>query len=150
MISRPPLRSLSLRPDDSLTIRKMALSIGFQDSVPFLLAIQATGLLTFAPVGLSPTEHASLPWTHQHAGLSRRTPDSPSSAHDQQYAPNRNFNLLHPGFWKVNGQRLSGIWRRRLILSSECRRGRNNAHPMLFSLPARSAAFPRRINCGNR
>jgi hypothetical protein len=36
--------SLSLRPDDSLTIRKMALSIGFQDSVPFLLAIQATGL----------------------------------------------------------------------------------------------------------
>jgi hypothetical protein len=31
-------------PDDSLAIRKMALSIGFQDSVPFLLAIQATGL----------------------------------------------------------------------------------------------------------
>ena len=43
-VSRPFLRSLSLRPDDSLTIRKMALSIGFQDSVPFLLAIQATGL----------------------------------------------------------------------------------------------------------
>ena len=36
--------SLSLRPDDSLTIREMALSIGFQDSVSFLLAIQATGL----------------------------------------------------------------------------------------------------------
>jgi hypothetical protein len=43
-VSRPFLRSLSLRPDDSLTIRKMALSIGFQDSVSFLLAIQATGL----------------------------------------------------------------------------------------------------------
>jgi hypothetical protein len=43
-VSRPFLRLLSLRPDDSLTIRKMALSIGFQDSVSFLLAIQATGL----------------------------------------------------------------------------------------------------------
>jgi hypothetical protein len=43
-VSRPFPRSLSLRPDDSLTIRKMALSIGFQDSVSFLLAIQATGL----------------------------------------------------------------------------------------------------------
>jgi hypothetical protein len=45
-VSRPVLRSLSLllRPDDSLTIRKMALSIGLQDSVSFLLAIQATAL----------------------------------------------------------------------------------------------------------
>jgi hypothetical protein len=39
-----PPSGISLRPDDSLTIRKMALSIGFQDSVSFLLAIQATGL----------------------------------------------------------------------------------------------------------
>jgi hypothetical protein len=35
---------LSLRPDDSLTIQKMALSIGFQDLVSLLLTIQATGL----------------------------------------------------------------------------------------------------------
>jgi hypothetical protein len=33
----------SLRPDDSLTILSMASSIGFQDSVSFLLTIQATG-----------------------------------------------------------------------------------------------------------
>ncbi len=46
----------SLRPDDSLTILSMASSIGFQDSVSFLLTIQATGLLTFTLVGLSPTE----------------------------------------------------------------------------------------------
>jgi len=38
------MRSLSLRPDDSLTIREMALSIGFQDLVSFLLTIQATEL----------------------------------------------------------------------------------------------------------
>ena len=63
----------SLRPDDSLTILSMASSIGFQDSVSFLLTIQATGLLTFTLVGLPPTEYASLRWTHLHAGLSRRT-----------------------------------------------------------------------------
>ena len=51
--------SLALRPSDLLTILKMALSIGYRSSVSFLSAIQATGLLTFAPVGLSPTEHAS-------------------------------------------------------------------------------------------
>ena len=61
--SRPNLRSLSLRPDDLLTILKMALSIGFGNSVSLLFAIQATRLLTFASVGLSPTEHSSLSWT---------------------------------------------------------------------------------------
>ena len=45
----------------------MALSIGSQNSVSLLLTIQATGLLTFALVGLLPTEHACLRWTHQHA-----------------------------------------------------------------------------------
>ena len=43
-----------------------------RDSVSFLLTIQATGLLTLTLVGLSPTEYASLRWTHQHAGLSRQ------------------------------------------------------------------------------
>jgi hypothetical protein len=52
--------SLSLRPGDLLTILKMALSIGSRSSVSFPPAIQATGFLTFTPVGLFPTEHASL------------------------------------------------------------------------------------------
>ncbi len=56
--------SLTLRPGDSLTIPKMALSIGFISFVSSTNTIQATGLLTLAPVGLSPTEHASLCWTH--------------------------------------------------------------------------------------
>ena len=56
--------SLSLRPGDSLTIPRMALSIGFIRFVSSTDAIQATGLLTLAPVGLTPTEHASLRWTH--------------------------------------------------------------------------------------
>ena len=61
--SRPYLRSLSLRPDDSLTILKMALSIGFRDSVSLHSAIQATRLLTVTSVGLPPTEHTSFCWT---------------------------------------------------------------------------------------
>ena len=56
--------SLTLRPGDSLTIPKMALSISFTGFVSSTDVIQATGLLTLAPVGLSPTEHASLCWTH--------------------------------------------------------------------------------------
>src|SRR4030081_2920730 len=60
MISRPPLRSLSLWPDDSLTIPRMALPIDFQDLVSFLLTIQATGPLTLALAGLTPAEYTSL------------------------------------------------------------------------------------------
>jgi len=45
----------------------MALSIGFTRFVSSADATQVTGLLTFAPVGLSPTEHASLCWTHSFA-----------------------------------------------------------------------------------
>jgi hypothetical protein len=56
--------SLSLRPGDSLTIPKMALSIGFKKLVSLLPAIQATGPLTLTPVGLFPTEHVRLVWTH--------------------------------------------------------------------------------------
>src|SRR5215831_5360172 len=63
-LSRPPLSSLTLRPGDSLTIPRMALSVGFIRFVSSTNATQATGLLTIAPVGLSPTEHASLRWTH--------------------------------------------------------------------------------------
>jgi len=62
--SRPPVGSLALWPGDSLTIPKMALSIGFTSFVSSTRAIQATGRLTLAPVGLTPTEHASLRWTH--------------------------------------------------------------------------------------
>jgi hypothetical protein len=63
--------SLSLRPDDLLTILTMALSIGFRSSISFLSAIPASGLLTITPVGLPPTEHASLRWTHPSAQKSK-------------------------------------------------------------------------------
>jgi len=62
-LSRPNLRSLSLRPDDLLTILKMALSIGIRNSISLLSAIQATRPLTITLVGLSPTEHTSFSWT---------------------------------------------------------------------------------------
>src|SRR6516162_5773163 len=59
-LSRLLVGSLSLRPCDSLTIPRMALSIDSTHFVSSMRAIQATGFLTFAPVGLmSPTEHAS-------------------------------------------------------------------------------------------
>lgn len=61
--------SLALRPGDSLTIPRMALSIGFIRFVSSTDAIQATGLLTLALVGLTPTEHASLRWTHSSAKI---------------------------------------------------------------------------------
>ena len=56
--------SLALRPGDSLTIPRMALSVGFICFVSSTNATQATGSLTFTPVGLPPTEHASLRWSH--------------------------------------------------------------------------------------
>ena len=64
IFSGPPVRLLSLRPDDLLPIPRMALSIDFQDSVSFLPTIQATGLLTLAPAGLTPAEYTSLSWTY--------------------------------------------------------------------------------------
>src|SRR5580658_10659888 len=62
--SRPPVRLLSLRPDDLLPIPRMALSIDFQDSVSLLPTIQATRLLTLASAGLTPAEYTSLSWTY--------------------------------------------------------------------------------------
>jgi hypothetical protein len=56
--------SLALRPGDSLTIPWMALSVGFIRFVSSTDATQATRLLTLALVGLTPTEHTSLYWTH--------------------------------------------------------------------------------------
>jgi hypothetical protein len=58
------MRSLSLRPGDSLTNLTLALSMGFRPSVSLQSAIQATGLLALAPAGLTPAENASLRWTH--------------------------------------------------------------------------------------
>jgi hypothetical protein len=63
-LSRPPMSSLPLRPGDSLALPKRALSVGFTRFVSSTDATQATGLLTPTPVGLTPTEHASLTWTH--------------------------------------------------------------------------------------
>src|ERR1700680_5058634 len=65
--SRPSMRLLSLRPDDLLTIQRMALSIDFRDSVSFLPTIQATRPLTFALAGLPPAEYTSLRWTYPDA-----------------------------------------------------------------------------------
>ena len=70
--SRPPTGSLTLRPSDSLTILTMALSVGFIRFVSSTNATQATRSLTFTPVGLSPTDHASLRWTHTCSHSSRR------------------------------------------------------------------------------
>jgi hypothetical protein len=77
--SRPPVGSLTLRPGDLLTLRTRALSIGFISFVSSTDAIQATGILTFSPMGLTPTEHAYLSWTHS-------LPFSPSGVSTQQLA----------------------------------------------------------------
>ena len=59
-LSRPLLGSLSLRPGDSLTTPRAALSVGSIRFVSSTNTTQSTGLLTITPVGLSPTEHVSL------------------------------------------------------------------------------------------
>ncbi len=56
--------SLALRPGDSLTVPRTVLSVSFTRFVSSTDVTQATGLLTLTPVGLTPTEHASLRWTH--------------------------------------------------------------------------------------
>src|SRR5262245_64411248 len=63
-LSRPPLGSPALRPGDSLTIPRMALSVSFIRFVSSTDATDATELLTPTLVGLTPTEHVSLRWTH--------------------------------------------------------------------------------------
>ncbi len=78
-LSGPPMRSLSLQPGDSLTIPRMALSMGFKSSVSLRSAIRATALLALAPVGLTPTEHSSLRWTHN------RTCGSPASGSRRRF-----------------------------------------------------------------
>ncbi len=60
---------------------KMALSMGFRPWVSRRPAIQATGFLTFTQVGLSPTDDASLCWTHS------RTVGFPESGWQQQHIP---------------------------------------------------------------
>src|SRR4029450_905963 len=62
--SRPPLGSRMLRPGDSLTVPRTALSVGFIRFVSSANATQATGIPTIAHAGLSPAEHASLRWSH--------------------------------------------------------------------------------------
>jgi len=58
------MRSLALRPENSLPILKMALSLDSRGSVSLPPANQATGLLVFTLAGLPPAEHASLGWTY--------------------------------------------------------------------------------------
>ena len=63
-VSGSPVRSLSLRPDDSLAIPKMALSIDFRSSVSFPPAYPSYRTLTFVLVGLTPTGFTYLSWTY--------------------------------------------------------------------------------------
>jgi len=62
--SRPNLRSLSLRPDDLLTILEDGFVDRFRKFVFSLLRYPSYKVLTFTLVGLSPTEHTSFSWTH--------------------------------------------------------------------------------------
>jgi hypothetical protein len=62
-LSGPALRSLSLRPGDSLTIPWMPLSMGFRYSVALLPAIQVSGVLALTLARLTLAEHANRRWT---------------------------------------------------------------------------------------
>ena len=82
LITGPLLRSLSLRPDDLLTILKMALSIGIRNSISLLSAIQATRPLTITLVVYLPLStlafpgHATGQADFPHPALGKDTPCS--------------------------------------------------------------------------
>ena len=64
-VSRLPMCSLSLRPDSSLTILQMALSVGFNVSSFPSHCYPSYRVLTFTLAGLTPAEQTSLCWTHK-------------------------------------------------------------------------------------
>jgi hypothetical protein len=69
-ISRLPMRSLPLRPGDSLTTPRVALSMGSRSvGLPSSCHPSYRGFWFLPPVGLAPTERASLRWSHPIAGL---------------------------------------------------------------------------------
>ena len=62
--SRPNLHSLSLRPDDLLTLLEDGFVDRFRKFDFSPLRYPSYKVLTFTLVGLSPTEHTSFSWTH--------------------------------------------------------------------------------------
>src|SRR5207247_6972876 len=88
-------RSLALRPGDSLTIRPMALSIGFRVLVSLHPAIQATGRLALAPTGLAPARRTCLLWTRDH--LIRPQQQRRGMVRPRALAQRRAYDILSPG-----------------------------------------------------
>jgi hypothetical protein len=89
----------------------MALSIGFLRFVSSTDAIQATGLLTVALVGLTLTEHASLCWTHwvaQNYLILGSVICSKLAPEDQALVSNRGKGFLGKGFTARRRAVLSG------------------------------------------
>ena len=91
--------SLSLRPGDSLTVPRTALSVGFIRFVSSTNATQATGLRLFPRWDSPPTEHASLSLVALWSELENTTRIRRSTApRRRQYLPrcNEEPNLAHP------------------------------------------------------
>ena len=82
--SRPPVRSFSLRPGDSLTAPRAALSVGFIRFVSSTNATQATGFRLLPRWDSPPTEHASLSlvalWPGNSNPVQVRLPNDSSSS----------------------------------------------------------------------
>src|SRR5882762_4228347 len=74
----------------------MVLSIGFGNSISLLPAIQATRFLTFSSVGLSPTVHTCISWSHNRtcgfaaSGSRRRLTQLPRPLHVTPSATSEN------------------------------------------------------------
>ena len=88
-LTRPLVGSLALRPGDSLTIQRMAWSVGFLRFVSSAEATHATGVLTVPPVGLTPTEQVSLRWTRWSANILRTRHAANSSRPYSWWSPPR-------------------------------------------------------------
>src|SRR5262245_25206610 len=72
-LSGPPLRSLALRPGDSPTFPRLAVSMGFGPFGFPPACHPSYGASALTPAGLTPAEHISLFWTHNRACGFHRT-----------------------------------------------------------------------------
>ena len=107
-------RSLSLRPADSLTVPKTALSKSFRSLVSLWLSSKLRGFWRFTPVGLPPTEQISLYWTHERGPpgsipRSKECPGGPGSCRASP-ASQSTFSSMRGGATSFTSARAQRKW----------------------------------------
>jgi hypothetical protein len=119
--------SLPLRPGDSLTNPKLALSMGFRPLVSLQSAIQATGPLAITLAGLTPAEDASLRWTHTEI-LYSYAPAELTISDSNKRNPSLRQMRYHLVLNRLHQRKKSTKISSQLSCIGKKRRGRNDKH----------------------